>query len=152
MHLLLKLRDAGKPLPACAVLISPALAPILSTDSSKENARKDAMLSRSAVQTFHAAYEPEENMITLTDTFIDSDLYGLPPLLFQASRAETLRDDAILGSKSQTGRSRNGTTTMGRTAACLPVILLGSGSTRGRQEDWGICKTPLITYPYKFGK
>ncbi len=55
------------------------------------------MLFRSAVLAFHDAYEPEENMITLTNTFIDTDLTGLPPLLFQASQAEILQDDAIMG-------------------------------------------------------
>lgn len=105
MHLLVKLRDAGKPLPACAVMLSPALAPILSTESAKENARKDAMLSVKGIQAFHQAYEPEESMISLTDIFMDTDITGLPPLLFQASKAEILRDDSILGhEKAQQAR------------------------------------------------
>jgi acetyl esterase/lipase len=89
---LLALRDAGDPLPAAAVPISPMVDYEFKGGSWQTNADKD--------------WSTHPAALALTETFlpggdaaaespINADLAGLPPLLIQVGAAECIRDDAI---------------------------------------------------------
>ena len=91
--LLLALRDAGLPLPACAVCISPWVDMTLSSPSLHTNAATDYLNLaglRAAVPLVLAGADPH----TPTISPVFADLHGLPPLLIQAGTAELLYDDA----------------------------------------------------------
>lgn len=93
MGLLLALRDAGLPLPACAVCISPWADMTLSGSSLRTNEPTDYLKLaglRAAVPLVLNGVDPR----TPTISPIFADLHGLPPLLIQAGTAEMLYDDA----------------------------------------------------------
>jgi monoterpene epsilon-lactone hydrolase len=93
MGLLLALRDAGLPLPACAVCISPWVDMTLSGPSLRTNEPTDYLKLaglRAAVPLVLNGVDPR----TPTISPIFADLHGLPPLLIQAGTAEMLYDDA----------------------------------------------------------
>ncbi len=89
----LALRDAGEPLPAGAVAISPWVDLTLRGRSIDENARFD-YLARPVLETFVRRYAPRDPRHPLVSP-VFGDLRGLPPLLIQAGGAEALRDDAL---------------------------------------------------------
>ena len=91
--LLLALRDAGMPLPACAVCISPWVDMTLSSRSLHTNQATDYLSLaglQAAVPLVLAGVDPH----TPTISPVFADLHGLPPLLIQAGTAEILYDDA----------------------------------------------------------
>jgi acetyl esterase/lipase len=104
--LLLRVRDAGLPLPACAVALSPWLDLSGSLPSVQANNGRCAMFRPGNMTDFARAYlgtgtEPEDWAFPLR-----CDLNGLPPLLLQVGSDELLLDDALqLHSKL---RSRGG--------------------------------------------
>ena len=95
LALLLRLRDKGMPMPACAVMLSPSLDPTLSGDSAKENANIDSMLSIEGIQAFTQAYMPGMDFSDPRINLLEADYHGLPPLLFQVGSIEILRDDSV---------------------------------------------------------
>lgn len=92
---LLALRDAGEPLPAAGVCISPWTDLALTGETMTTNDAVDPMCHRPSLQAMAAAY------LGLTDprTPLASPLYadptGLPPLLIHVGTSETLLDDAL---------------------------------------------------------
>lgn len=93
LALLLSLRDAGEPLPGCALAISPATDATLSSASHQENAQHDAMLSPAMIEHFSALYLQGEDPRTPGASPLWGDYAGLPPLLLTTSESECLRDD-----------------------------------------------------------
>lgn len=93
---LVQARDAGLPLPACGVMFSPAIDMTLQGASFVENKKSDAMFTLESLLAFRNAYmrdTPPENPL-LSPLY--SPFQDLPPLFFQVSRAELLRDSSVL--------------------------------------------------------
>lgn len=93
----IRLRDAGEPLPAGLVTISPWVDLTLSGASIDANARFD-YLARPVLETYVRRYAPRDPAHPLVSP-VNADLRGLPPLLVQAGDAEALHDDAVLLAK-----------------------------------------------------
>lgn len=93
--LLVSLRDAGIPLPAAAVCLSPALDLTFSGDTWKTNARADVMLDlqkeKIGVQYYLQGTDPKT---PLASPLYYSDFRGLPPILIQVGSRETLLADS----------------------------------------------------------
>ena len=96
LSLLLSLRDAGQPLPAAAVALSPWTDLVLPINVLRRVAREESLLLE-ALQIrnwggLYAKNTPLENPL-LSPTL--AELAGLPPLLVQVSDAEVLYDDVL---------------------------------------------------------
>ena len=92
---LLALRDAGDPLPACAVPISPWLDMELSGESFDSRAELDPMCSHAGLKEMADWYLAGQDARTPTASPIHADLAGLPPLLVQVGDHEVLLDDSV---------------------------------------------------------
>lgn len=91
--LLLALRDAGAPLPAGAVGLSPWLDLTLSGATLITNAATDYLnhdILRASAQMYSYGHALDEPLLSP----LYADLRGLPPLLLQAGGAEMLLDDS----------------------------------------------------------
>jgi acetyl esterase/lipase len=95
LALMLKLRDAGTPLPAVAVALSPWTDLALTGPSLRLNDQADPMLNADDLPHFASEYLNGAN----PDDPYASPLYGnptgLPPTLFQVGSDEILRDDTL---------------------------------------------------------
>ena len=91
---LLATRDAGLPLPATAVCISPNTDPACNGKSMKTNARRDAFLSPKIVQTMMRHYVFNHDLDDPHLSPLRADLRGLPPILIQAGANEILLNDS----------------------------------------------------------
>lgn len=98
LSLLMRLRDAGLPLPAGAVLISAAtdLAGVGLHDSYIENGARDALVPPEALPRIVNAYAAGRYLSDPQISPLRGDFIGLPPLHFVASNDEVLRDDSAL--------------------------------------------------------
>lgn len=90
---LLALRDAGDPLPAGAVLLSPWTDLTGSGESLRRKADEDPMVTAEGLTAMAAAYAPGRCGDPLVSPHF-GDLDGLPPLLIQVGSAEVLLDDS----------------------------------------------------------
>lgn len=95
LGLLLKLRDDGKPLPGCAVALSPFADMTASAKSHRRNDKSDAMLSARMIAVGEDLYvrNPDELRHPYASP-VFGDFSGLPPLLLSVDEEECLRDDA----------------------------------------------------------
>lgn len=88
-----KLRDAGSPLPACAIAISPLADFAFSGPSYKENAERDPLVNADFMdvlgQTYCGEFAPTDPVVSP----LYGDWQGLPPLLILAGEIEMMRDD-----------------------------------------------------------
>jgi acetyl esterase/lipase len=91
---LMRIRDAGLPLPSAGLLISPWLDLELSGGSMRSRAAVDPILSPQALAAMAAAYLGRTSPRTPLASPLLGDLTGLPPLLVQVGTAEILLDDA----------------------------------------------------------
>jgi acetyl esterase/lipase len=91
---LVALRDAGDPLPAAGVCISPWLDLSLSSDSWQTRADADPLVQRREIQMMADAYLAGADPKTATASPLFAGLAGLPPILVQVGTAEVLLDDA----------------------------------------------------------
>lgn len=91
---LLALRDAGEPLPAAAVCISPWTDMTGSGDSIRTKAEEDPMVSPASLSTHAKNYLGGADPKTPLASPLFADLKGLPPLLVQVGTAEVLLDDS----------------------------------------------------------
>ena len=91
---LLALRDAGAPLPAAGVCISPWTDLSASGDSIRTKASVDPMVTEGPLRAMAAAYLGGKEARTPLASPLFADLRGLPPLLVQVGDAELLLDDA----------------------------------------------------------
>lgn len=92
---LLRIKAAGEPLPACAVLLSPFTDLTLNSQSLIANEARDPMLTLAATVGLRAAYAPPERLLDTAVSPLFADFSGLPPLLFQVSNTEMLLDDSL---------------------------------------------------------
>jgi epsilon-lactone hydrolase len=92
---LLRLKDAGRPLPACALLMSPYVDLTLSGETLVEKQAVDPLLSPVSlglrVPDYVASADASDPLISP----IFGDLTELPPLLIQAGSHEVLLSDAL---------------------------------------------------------
>jgi monoterpene epsilon-lactone hydrolase len=91
--LLLALRDAGDPLPAGAVLLSPWLDLTLTADAVTSRADEDPMLTAEGLAPSAKAYGGDDLRRPLVSP-VFADPAGLPPLLILVGSAEILLDDS----------------------------------------------------------
>lgn len=91
---LIALRDAGHPLPAAAVCISPWLDMTLSGESIESRAEQEVMVTRLVLDLASEAYCKGSDRRAPTASPLFADLAGLPPLLVQVGTAERLLDDS----------------------------------------------------------
>ena len=91
---LLALRDAGVPLPAAAVGISPWTDLTCSRPSHTTKAAADPIVEASLLRRMAAAYLGPADPRTPLASPLHGDLRGLPPLLIQVGTDEVLLDDA----------------------------------------------------------
>jgi monoterpene epsilon-lactone hydrolase len=93
LSLLLRIRDEGLNLPACAVCFSP-WANLSPRGPECLNATRDAMFYPENVAEFAPAYRGDASA---SDPFVSplfADYHGLPPVLFQVSSTEILLEDS----------------------------------------------------------
>ncbi|MBW2939895.1 alpha/beta hydrolase [Zhongshania aquimaris] len=89
-----KLRDDGKKSPAAAVLFSPWLDLSHSSESFKNNARKDVLLNKALLDEAVEMYAPALSRNDPRVSPLFGNVAALPPILTIASRSEVLLDDA----------------------------------------------------------
>ena len=91
---LLALKDAGDPLPACAVCFSPWTDLEITGDSAKPGAVDDPIVPSEGLSNMTSAYAPNDLRNPLASP-LHGDYVGLPPLLVQVGTREVLLDDAV---------------------------------------------------------
>jgi acetyl esterase/lipase len=94
LSLLLRARDAGLPLPACAVCSSPWTDLAGTGESVQLNDGRCAAFRRENIAEFAAAYLGDADAFDPYASPAHADLSGLPPLLLQVGSTELLLDDA----------------------------------------------------------
>lgn len=94
MATLVALRDAGDPLPACAVPMSPWVDLTQSGESYTTRADLDPMCSEAGLKEMADWYLAGQDARAPTASPLYADLTGLPPLLVQVGDHEVLLDDA----------------------------------------------------------
>jgi acetyl esterase/lipase len=94
LALAMRLRDAGEPLPACLVCLSPWTDMTGSGDSITANSARDPMFVTEDIQRYASAYLGSESPHHPLASPLLGDLAHLPPLLIQVGRNEILLDDA----------------------------------------------------------
>ena len=93
--LLVSLRDAGLPLPACAWCVSPWVDLEGAGGSMTAKAAVDPMVQPPYLIELAATYLHGADPRTPLAAPLYADLRGLPPMLIQVGSAETLLDDAV---------------------------------------------------------
>jgi acetyl esterase/lipase len=92
---LMRARDAGCPMPAAAVLLSPSTDLTMSGASYRYNERLDPIFSLQATKLLPDVYCPDADLHDPWLSPLFGDWRGLPPLLFIAGSTEMLLDDSI---------------------------------------------------------
>lgn len=88
-------RAAGEPMPACAVLLSPAVDCTMASPSFVVNESRDPMLQLASLLVMRRHYVPSPHDYTHPDVSpLFADFKGFPPLFFQAGSTEIMRDEA----------------------------------------------------------
>lgn len=95
LALLHRLRESQEPMPACAVLISPFVDFTLSSRSLILNERSDPMFTFNGIASIRNHYADPEQFLQPTLSPVFGDYQGFPPLLYQASSTEMLRDESL---------------------------------------------------------
>jgi acetyl esterase/lipase len=92
---MIRLREAGRPLPGCAWLVSPWVDLEMTGASIDSKATIDPLIHREYLQELAANYLHGQNPRNPLVSPLHADLAGLPPILIQVGSAETLLDDAV---------------------------------------------------------
>ena len=92
---LLALRDAGRPLPAAGVCISPWVDLTCGGGSYQTKAEADPIVNRASVGEMATAYLGATDPRAPLASPLFADLRGLPPLLIHVGSDEVLLDDAL---------------------------------------------------------
>jgi monoterpene epsilon-lactone hydrolase len=88
--------QAHEPLPACAVLLSPAVDCTMESRSIVDNKDLDPMLSLPDLLVLRSLYVPSPQLYAHPDVSpLFADFTGYPPLFLQAGSSEILRDEAV---------------------------------------------------------
>ena len=91
---LLAVRDAGLPLPACAVCVSPWVDYELNGLSTRTKAAVDPVINRDGALQVLKYYFAGVDLTKPPAAILQADLKGLPPLLIQVGSNEVLLDDS----------------------------------------------------------
>ena len=92
---LLRIKAAGEPMPACAVLMSPLVDFTLSSLSLVTNEAHDPIFTLAAgVALLRPLYAQPEHFLDPSVSPVFGDFSGLPPLLFQVGSTEMLLDES----------------------------------------------------------
>src|SRR6267378_90645 len=94
LSLMLALRTAGLPLPACAAVFSPWTDLAATGESIRTNAERCAMFSGSDIAPTARYYLGDTDPRNPLASPLYADLSGLPPLLIHVGEGEVLRDDS----------------------------------------------------------
>nr|ADM67447.1 esterase MY09-1 [uncultured bacterium] len=94
MASLVALRDAGVPLPAAAVCLSPGVDAAFAGESMTTKADEDPMITREFLLMVREAFLGDRDPLSPQVSPLYADLTGLPPLLIQVGTAEVLLDDS----------------------------------------------------------
>ncbi|MFI7611130.1 alpha/beta hydrolase [Nonomuraea terrae] len=92
---LMRARDAGLPMPAAAVLFSPAVDLTLSGASARSKDGVDPIFTPADLEWYFDQYIPGGDRSAPEASPVFADLTGLPPLLIQVGSSEILLDDAV---------------------------------------------------------
>jgi monoterpene epsilon-lactone hydrolase len=92
---LVRLRDAGRPLPVCTWLVSPWVDLEMTGASIDTKDANDPLIHRAYLEELASAYCGSESPRNPLISPVHADLRGLPPTLVQVGSAETLLDDAV---------------------------------------------------------
>ena len=95
MATLVALRDAGDPLPAAGICISPWTDLTCSSETYRTKAQTDPMVPQDEIKEFAALYLNGKDPKTPLASPLFADLTGLPPLLIQVGTEEVLLNDSI---------------------------------------------------------
>lgn len=95
LALMTRLRDTGRPLPACAWLVSPWVDLEMTGETIDSKAAIDPLIHRDYLQQLAANYLAGHDVSDPLVSPLHADLTGLPPVLVQVGSAETLLDDAV---------------------------------------------------------
>ena len=90
-----RLKAANHPLPACAVALSPLVDFTISSPSMITNEAIDPMFTLPAMLGVRPNYLDPEQLLNVDASPLYGDFTGLPPMLFQSSNTEMLRDDSV---------------------------------------------------------
>src|SRR5438067_8923972 len=94
LALAIRLREAGEPLPACLVCLSPWTDMTGGGASIRANSARDSMFVAEDIERYAAVYLGGRSPVDPLASPLFADLASLPPLLLQAGRDEVLLDDA----------------------------------------------------------
>lgn len=92
---LLYLRDQGKPLPKCAICLSPWLDLTLSGESQVTKELAEPMLIKEAFPLWISNYLDDADARSLYASPVFAELHGLPPIYVQVGSEELLLDDSV---------------------------------------------------------
>lgn len=92
---LLALRDAGDPLPAAAVMMSPWLDLACTGGSMTSKAPVDPMISPAELHGWASMYAARTDLKTPLASPLYAELSGLPPIMLQVGTEEILLDDSV---------------------------------------------------------
>jgi monoterpene epsilon-lactone hydrolase len=95
LALLLRLRDAGRPLPRATVLLSPVTDLTMSGDSHTSRKLLDPYVAGGSLRPIIERYVPAGAELGPYQSPLQADLRGLPPMLVHVGDHEVLLDDAI---------------------------------------------------------
>lgn len=95
LALLLRLREAGKTLPAAVAVFSPWTDLAITGKSVQENEKRDAMLWGPGARDGAAMYLNGADPMTPQASPLYADWEGMPPMLVHVGEREILRDDAV---------------------------------------------------------
>jgi len=89
-----RIKAAGEPLPACAVLMSPFVDFTLSSRSLFANERRDPIFTLAGIVALRELYGPPERFLEPSLSPLFGAFTGLPPMLLQAGSTEMLLDES----------------------------------------------------------
>ncbi len=92
---LLKLKQTGRPLPSCAVMLSPWVDLEMKGGSMTSKAEVDPIVNADTLKVWIQCYAPGLDVRDPLLSPLLGDLAGLPPLLVQIGEREALLDDSI---------------------------------------------------------
>lgn len=140
-------RDAGDPLPACGVLLSPFVDFTLSSPSLITNEKRDPLFTLAGVASLRLRYAPPERLLDPGVSPLFGRFDGLPPLFFQAGGDEMLRDESVRAAERAHGAGVDvelelwsGVPHVFQAIAALPhaaAALENVADFVGRQAGWG---------------
>ncbi|MEO0998480.1 MAG: alpha/beta hydrolase [Pseudomonadota bacterium] len=87
-------KQAGLPMPACAVLISPCTDLTMSSSTALVNERSDPMFTLNLLLTMRNAYVRERDIVDPAASPLFADFSGFPPLQILVGSSEILLSDA----------------------------------------------------------